>query len=84
MGIAYLGKCTVTTRKSHMCWGCGKHYNQGTEMECVRQVVDYRATSIYWCRSCMAILAGLPPDCQWEIATEGIDCGSLNDWVQSL
>ena len=41
----------VTTRKPHVCWGCGLKYPPGTRMGAVTAVYDAIETT-YWCPVC--------------------------------
>jgi hypothetical protein len=80
VSITILGDSWVFTRASHICWGCGEVKNKGTRMHCVRQIVDGRAASNYWCVGCERIIETLSPEDTQELS-EGIDCGTLKDWV---
>jgi len=42
----------VTTRKPHVCWGCGIKYPPGTRMKAVTSVDGEIATD-YWCLTCV-------------------------------
>ena len=43
----------VKTRKEHKCWGCGRKFEKGTEMQTVVWVEDGRISTHYWCDTCV-------------------------------
>lgn len=52
--IDVIGRKIVKTRKPHVCFGCGREFPEGTEMErsCV---VDDKLWTSYLCTTCQKI-----------------------------
>lgn len=49
-----IGAKVVTTRKSHICFGCGREIPKGSRME-KSLVIDGTPFSCYLCETCLAI-----------------------------
>lgn len=66
---------TVKTRKTHICWGCGRSFPKGTELEYCKCVDSGSFSTAYWCKTCLEL---------WKYADElcinsydGIDKGDF-------
>ena len=51
-GYQQLDIRTVTTRKSHRCWGCAAEFPPKTSMEYSVGVMDGDICAAYWCATC--------------------------------
>ncbi len=64
----------VKTRKSHRCWGCGKEFPPGTQLECATEVEGGHIMSIYWCDTCLKFADAFD---FWDGISDGIDIGEM-------
>ena len=55
-----IGRKMVKTRKSHVCFGCGRELPPGSRMES-RFVVDGKPWSCYLCQTCLPVESELYP-----------------------
>ena len=62
----------VKTRKAHHCWGCGREFPAGSQLEANVCVDDGKASTSYWCPVCIAIIGG-----DWE--EDGYGQGEIRD-----
>ena len=51
----------VSTRKPHICFGCGREFPIGTKME-YSFVADFKPFSCYLCPSCQEVMLDLAND----------------------
>lgn len=77
----------VKTRKAHCCWGCGREFPAGTDMQFITTVDGGDLISSYWCPVCQVVWSagdyrdgdgipfkGLKDDDQfWEYARQKIE-----------
>lgn len=56
--IEVIGRQIVKTRKDHVCFGCGRNFPKGTQME-RSFVVDDRPWTCYLCPTCQEISASM-------------------------
>ena len=52
----------VKTRKAHRCFGCGRSFPPGTEMEVTAVAEDGFVWSCYLCDTCREVARNLDPD----------------------
>lgn len=52
--IEVIGRKIVKTRKPHVCFGCGREFPKGTEME-KSCIVDDKLWTCYLCTTCQEI-----------------------------
>lgn len=50
-----IGRKVVLTRKSHVCFGCGREFSKGTNMERSCVVDGGGAWTCYLCQTCIDI-----------------------------
>lgn len=55
-----IGRKMVKTRKSHVCFGCGREFPPGSRMES-SFVVDGKPWSCYLCQTCLTVESELYP-----------------------
>lgn len=55
-----IGAKVVTTRKSHICFGCGREFPKGSRME-KSLVIDGTPFSCYLCETCLSITQNMEP-----------------------
>lgn len=65
----------VTTKKPHLCHGCGKRYSAGNSMQYTTGVNDGDFHSSYWCAPCREFING--PVFSWQDNDDGLDIGGL-------
>ena len=53
-----IGRQNVTTRKPHVCFGCGREFKPGTRME-RSFVIDDRPWICYLCQTCIRVEGNL-------------------------
>lgn len=48
----FLQNKSVTTRKAHKCWGCGREFPKGSDLRYIVSVDQGEFGSSYWCEVC--------------------------------
>ena len=66
----------VTTRKSHICWGCAKAFPEGTVMNVVACIEGRKASSAYWCKECVEKYNQIPS----YVFEDGMVMGELAEY----
>ncbi len=51
----------VKIRKAHNCWGCGREFLAGSQLEANVCIDGGQASTSYWCPVCIAVIDG-----DWE------------------
>jgi hypothetical protein len=72
----FLNEKMVTTRKEHVCWGCGLCYPKKTLMTVSTSEDLGRIISSYWCLRCEAFIKTLSSE-ELQDLSEGIDYKGL-------
>ena len=50
--MAIINNQLVKTRKKHTCWGCGRHFPAGVNLQRITSTGDGRIVTIYFCDVC--------------------------------
>ena len=51
--MEYIRTKKVRTRKKHKCFGCGRNFPKGNELQCVTTVDNGSIFDDYWCDVCV-------------------------------
>jgi len=72
----------VKTRKSHICWGCGRVFPSKSDLRLIEIVGPAGFTHAYWCSVCQAVVADWhPADCEY-ITRGNVRYGDPEIWEQ--
>lgn len=64
----------VTTRKPHICWGCGYEFKPGTEMEYITNIDGGAFIHSYWCPICRKVIDMIGG---WGHFDDGVHIGDI-------
>ena len=56
MSCEVLSEKTVTTRKTHRCFACGRLFHIGSKMTYQANITDNEFSSIYACETCTSLM----------------------------